>query len=581
MAAKLAKLVARCVSDVARHPVPNVDVYMDEDDLCVWHLALHFTDDAPFVGGSAGRLKASGFALYVTMRFSEDFPAKPPRLKFLSPWINHQHIWGDRICHSLLTDDFLDYFQERRTHGTSMWNAACALADGEGVGGMPRYLQILRDYLATDLDYDEEKHVKYDDESLQSDVKRQRDFLPDFFETAQLLEYAEKEPSPSTAAGRAAGKGYGDSSRPVAAAGASEASEAKAEQVEHWDSDFFLKAPLIPGDAELHPCFDVALAVLPRRAPALSTAMASLCSRSFAAGAKVTDFGSSIEALLPYPCSWAAWTSVGKTIASATLEQLREVTAGYAVKLDSAAGESASELEEILNVAGELWKTTCISIVRGDGYESERAMMCFVSLHFWLLCEVKERPGLREHAAATVQELVQLIEKEPEMDLKAKVPDLGRFLVRFLLTEAELPLRGECAKAIVRELFSRNVRWVSGEMWADIDSPPEEQEAEVQAAFEAGNFGMKLTLVQSYYILRAASLGLDTLPALEACRGRPSQEAMKLFQQDCKNIKGIASYAEFFKWLQLDDLATQDVHPMLVLAVDESEERGYNAGVPR
>eukprot|EP00971_Amphidinium_carterae_P245073 4865860-Amphidinium_carterae.1 len=45
----------------------------------------------------------------------KDFPARPPKVKFLSKWDNHQHLWGDRICHSLLTDDFMSYFQERRT----------------------------------------------------------------------------------------------------------------------------------------------------------------------------------------------------------------------------------------------------------------------------------------------------------------------------------------------------------------------------------------------------------------------------------------------------------------------------------
>ena len=29
--------------------------------------------------------------------------------------------WGDRICHSLLSDDFLGFFHERQTHSTSLW----------------------------------------------------------------------------------------------------------------------------------------------------------------------------------------------------------------------------------------------------------------------------------------------------------------------------------------------------------------------------------------------------------------------------------------------------------------------------
>lgn len=562
--AKVAKLIQRCITDVSRRPVDNVSLYLG-DDILVWYLALHYPKEAPFVGGSAGSLTAFDFTLYVTLQFPEDFPARPPRLKFLSPWINHQHLWGDRICHSLLTDDFADFFTERRTHGTSLWNASCALADSEGIGGMPRYLQILREYLASDLDYDEEQHVKYDEESLQRDVKVQREFLPDFFHTACIL-----EPSGGPLkASRDASGGYSCKKDDIP--------EAPKSSAEPWGTDFFLKSALVPGDPECHPCFDVAITGSPGRPPMLSTAMTTLCKTSFEMGARKSDFGSSIAVVLPYPCSRSAWETSGSMLAASALVELSPVTEWYQVQLPGIE-EDAEQKEAILNVVGELWRSTCISIIKDEGYESERAMMCFVTLHFLLLCLAKEIPDLKSHAVVTVKEFMQLIETEPEWNLKESVPDLGRFLVRFLLAEDEAPLQKN-STAIVREFLSRNVRWVPFPMWPTKAAPEDKRKEQTQASFEAGNFGMKLIIFQCYYILRSAELGLDNLDSLEACQGRPSADVLQHFQKDYKLIKGLTGFVEFFRWLHLDDLTDMDLHNMLCEAVDESEARGYNAGV--
>jgi len=111
-------------------------------------------------------------------------------------------------------------------------------------------------------------------------------------------------------------------------------------------------------------------------------------------------------------------------------------------------------------------------------------MSCFVTLHFLLLCLAEEYPGLRKHAAATIKEFLDLVEKEPTKNLKTCVPDLGRFLVRFLLTESEIPLRENVA-IIVRELFNRNVRWVDPSKWPEASASEEEKEMQIEASFDA------------------------------------------------------------------------------------------------
>jgi len=555
MDAKSARLVRRCVADVGRKPVDNVDIYL-EDDLSVWHVALRFTEETPFLGGSELSLRASGFPLYLTLSFSQDFPARPPTVKFESPWMNHQHLWGNRICHSLLTDEFSDFFREKGTHGTSMWNAACALADGDGIGGMPRYLQVLREFLGSDLDYDEEKHVRYDEASLQSDVQAQQAFVPEWLGTASLLGDDRYEEAPMPAVSAAAEAGESDAAS--------------------WGTDFFLKTPLIAGDPECHPCFDVSLA--PGRLPSLTTTMTSLSVRSFDMGARTTDFGTPIAAMLPYPCSRQAWQAVGSGLASSALERLAPLAANYRLQLpdfDTSTPEAAP-LEAILDIVGEIWKTTCIGIVKEEGYESERAMTCFVTLHFLLLCLVEEFPGLVEAAARSVQQFLNLITESAATNVKACVPDMGRFLVRFLLTEDSVPLQANIS-VVVRELFSRNQRWIQPHCWPEEDASESEKIEQIQGSFETSQFGMKLTVFQAYYILRSKELGLNKIEAHEASGGRPTEEVLRLFQQDCREIKALASYQEFLRWLQLD--ADADVHAMLCDAVEDSETRGYNGGL--
>lgn len=600
MEVKVSRLVQRCIADLGRHPVEHVDVYLG-DDLLVWYLVLHYPEAAPFVGGSGGSITAPAFSLYFVLRFHEDFPARPPRLTLLSPWTNHQHLWGSRVCHSLLTDDFADFFAEKRTHGTSMWNASCALADKEGIGGMPRYLQILREYLSSDVDFDEEQHVKYDESSLIRDACAQNDFKPDFLEFANRL-----EPDSSIAPGvKAIEAGPGDAkllesapladvqvdlsalAAPLALASTSSLPAAPdtpsaldgppVVAAEPWGVDFFLKCPLVAGDPETHPCFDVTLAR--GRVPLLSSTMTSLCMKSFDLGARTTDFGTPIVVTMPHPCSYESWMALGSSLATAALEQLAPIASHYQLQLPGIPAE-AERLERILNVVGEIWKTTCIGIVKDEGYESERAMACFVTLHFVLLCFAREHPDLKAHAVATVREFLHLVKEAPEQNLKTCVPDLGRFLVRFLLSEGDVGLQDNL-QTVLRELFNRNVRWVDRDFWptADVEDD-EDKEEQIEASFEASQFGMKLTAFQSYYILRSSELGLDTLEAHEACCGKPSAETLRVFQQDCTGIKDLGSYEEFFVWLKLEELLGADVHKMLSDAVEESDIRGYNAGLP-
>jgi len=222
-------------------------------------------------------------------------------------------------------------------------------------------------------------------------------------------------------------------------------------------------------------------------------------------------------------------------------------------------------------------------------------------LHLRLLRLAEERPGLRAHAAATVRRFVELRVSEPTQNLKTGVPDLGRFLVRFLLTEESQPVSQPAglpagqraiapplaslrmsAPAIVREILSRNVRWVPRCFWASPDATAAEREAQVLRSFEAGRIGMQLTALLSFYMQRSQELGLDTLPALEACGGGWPEEALQTFCEDCGCVMALNSFQELLPWLRLDEcpLCEADIHKMLCEAVEDSHKRGYNGGLP-
>lgn len=612
MAAPNIKLISRCIADLTGKPIKHVSLYTEDDDITVLHVVLHYLRDDPFRGGPKLGLSVGDFTLYATLRFHKDFPMQPPKLTFESPWANHQHLHDIRICHSMLTDDFRGYFLGNGTHGTSMWNSACALADSEGVGGMRLYFQVLRDFLGSDLDYDEERHACYSQESLDKDAQRQREFKPSWLNTATRLVDSEAASRHEPLTGTVTGNDlsfeeltaayvaavHGDATteacdelhrrvmaaRPLIKAGSGLALLRTVSQQE-WGTDFFLKSPTKPNDEELHPCFDITVKQVGRKQE-LSTTMTILCQQSFDLGAKRTDFGTEIEYLLPYPCSLAAWKSLGEKLTSETLLQLMPHVASFKLQTVSAMGgnsasrnaqEVASQMETILSVVGELWVNTTIGIVKDQGYESERAMMCFVTLHFLLLCLAEQHSNLRSHATNTVREFLKLIESEPERNLKKDVPNLGHFLVRFLLAEADVSL-SSAAQMITRELFNRNVAWVDERFLSRPGGSRDERETQVKGTFESSQFGMKLTVFQSYYILRCQELGLDSIAALEACGGRPAGEALRAFQTDCRQIKEISSYQEFFRWMQLAELAERDPHDLLCAAVKESNARGYNAG---
>merc|ERR1711871_1762594 len=140
-------------------------------------------------------------------------------------------------------------------------------------------------------------------------------------------------------------------------------------------------------------------------------------------------------------------------------DDLAVASTSYALQLPGIESDTSQTLEQILAVLGEIWKTTCLRLMKANDCNAKDEIICFLNLHHLLLRVSQVQTGLCAYAVATARKLIDLIENPESGNLKQLVPDLGRFLVRFLLAQDEAPLQTNI-ESIVKELFRRNVRWV-------------------------------------------------------------------------------------------------------------------------
>mmetsp|Transcript_96533 Transcript_96533/g.185363 ORF Transcript_96533/g.185363 Transcript_96533/m.185363 type:complete len:673 (-) Transcript_96533:19-2037(-) len=334
-------------------------------------------------------------------------------------------------------------------------------------------------------------------------------------------------------------------------------------------------ASCIAGDPDRHPCFDIAfdLAAGRRKDPSLVTTMTVVCKTFLEQGAQMTPFGRSFQSIMPFPCCREAWTHAGSALAAFAFQQLEPLSHRYLPDHMKLPGFEAGKEEAILSVMGELWRSTCIGILTDSTPVLKPPLDTFVTFHSLLLYLAEENPRLQEHAISSSLEFLRSVE-EKRPNPKSCTPDLGRFLVRFLLTGAIGPF-SDYVGTIVKELFRRNMRWVDRRLWPVVISPEEVRATQVQASFEASRTGLKIIAFQTKYMARSAEFGLDTLSALEAVGGLPNKSQIDVFEDDIQSIKGMDSYKEFFECVQFE--SDLDVHQLLCKAVQESEELGYNA----
>eukprot|EP00484_Ammonia_sp_Unknown_P006020 CAMPEP_0197074974 /NCGR_PEP_ID=MMETSP1384-20130603/211377_1 /TAXON_ID=29189 /ORGANISM="Ammonia sp." /LENGTH=866 /DNA_ID=CAMNT_0042513817 /DNA_START=10 /DNA_END=2611 /DNA_ORIENTATION=+ len=88
--------VVQEMSNILRDPHPFWDIYVEESNLFFWKLVLCGPIDTPYQGGV--------YLLY--MQFAEEYPEKPPKMRFITP-IKHVNVnsYG-RICHSVFDRNY-------------------------------------------------------------------------------------------------------------------------------------------------------------------------------------------------------------------------------------------------------------------------------------------------------------------------------------------------------------------------------------------------------------------------------------------------------------------------------------------
>mmetsp|Transcript_27140 Transcript_27140/g.90209 ORF Transcript_27140/g.90209 Transcript_27140/m.90209 type:complete len:143 (+) Transcript_27140:618-1046(+) len=140
------------------------------------------------------------------------------------------------------------------------------------------------------------------------------------------------------------------------------------------------------------------------------------------------------------------------------------------------------------------------------------------------------------------------------------VPDLGQFLVRCMLVE---DCRLDClrskprTRALVRELFARNQRWIGKQHWALEPASAWESEQQVHGSFQASQLGMKLVLLQRHFLVNGT----------------------RQLTNHLQRIQSLASYEEFFHMMDIGEQTLMDIHAQLRQAVKDSARRGYNEGL--
>jgi len=84
------------IQDLMNEPHPLFEIYFNEDDVTLWKIIYKGEQDTPYHG--------KAWLLYV--QFENEYPQKPPKVRFYTP-IYHSNINTDgKICHEVLGDEW-------------------------------------------------------------------------------------------------------------------------------------------------------------------------------------------------------------------------------------------------------------------------------------------------------------------------------------------------------------------------------------------------------------------------------------------------------------------------------------------
>jgi len=581
------KRLHKDLREIATLPSDMGVALIDESCMSQWGVNFVF-DKGPFEGA----------ILHLHLTFSRNYPLDPPGVRLMTSWDHHSHIFGQKICFSLIKD-FEEYFTRSKAPTTSRWNPAISLR---------HFLTSLHAFLASDED--DERNASAED--IINNVKATKVFAcPD-------CPHLGTDPVPSIplVVARSASGSIIDTSTRTASASASArflidpltleppecASYIKSRSaMEMADRMYRCFLPHCTNKFAVNPSFGINIKPPSQdQRDVLQVVPCCICASCFEEISSVThgnkdkgavvraDTGEQIQAVIPYVVQSDKWPR------DLAIKNVLGIVKSLGVKnFRSGPGGDEKCLEEILlDTLGELWKEHALALTkmraRQVEYASESFLQAFIAIYHFLKAEARFNPKLVEFATKSVTALLTT-EKGRS---KKMVPDFGRFLVRFLVAENSWP-SGKKLCNLLGELFARGVfrallpnphlhaTFVSKE-----NVSREEKSEAIELIWKVTKTGLGLTALQATFIFLFNDV---TLADLDANYGVPQQKYLAKFQYAIKSIQHMlreasfsddsspTPYADFFDLVKFEmDKDVDSIFEIIKEGVQASLAKGYH-----
>jgi len=233
--------------------------------------------------------------------------------------------------------------------------------------------------------------------------------------------------------------------------------------------------------------------------------------------------------------------------------------------------------EMVFDVIGELWKTKAVEMMKGAEHASEKVLIGFCAFHHLLLAFTRTYPTLIKIATNRINSFIT----SPNNRNKAAVPDFGRFLPLFLISDILWEDEKHAGRTCVSELFTRNAMWIL-KQHPDL-SDSSQDKGRVQKSWDPSQVGLKLTCFQIRYILEVGRPSNETditknWERLNLLFGRPTAQMIQNFQQTVKKVQAIGDYKNWFQAMGLGNPPDNAILGMLQDGMKQSEQQGYHGG---
>jgi len=214
-------------------------------------------------------------------------------------------------------------------------------------------------------------------------------------------------------------------------------------------------------------------------------------------------------------------------------------------------------------------------------YASEKAVYSYCHLFHLLICLNQTTPQILRDALWKVQQFAS----KPEARVKAKIPDLGEFIVNITLVLALAPSHnlnitwGNVVKALLQELTARNVRWVLKESPELEIMEQGQSDYRLAMTFLRAKTSLRLMMFQVTFLDAFVKVYASDLSILDDNYGFAKEEIPKRIVEKTKEIYAVNTWPAFFARVDYTEgigFGAEKFSHLLRSAVQTSAQRGYH-----